>query len=347
MRRAVIVATLVGVIGFTVLVERVGIGAIGRAMQTLGWGGFAAIVLFHLGVITVTGFAWSLQARDRGEGRRRCFIWGRLVRDSAGETLPFSQVGGFVMGARAASLCGVAGWFAAASTVVDVTVELAARVPYMVLGLGLMAWQGLGSQATVTMLAATLLIAVGAAIFVVLQGRGAGLIAGLGARVVPQWLAGGSTAAGGVLETIRAIHARRGALLRAFAVHCCGWMLSGFEVALPLWLMGKPVWIGAGIAIDCLVSGIRSAAFLVPSAVGVQEGAYVVVCGLFGIDPQVALALSLLRRGRDFAIGIPALLAWQMLEGQTAWRGMAGGDAGSLLLPMQAAPGSTRPDGPA
>ena len=84
--------------------------------------------------------------------------------------------------------------------------------------------------------------------------------------------------------------------------------------------MGKPIWIGAGIAIDCLVSGVRSAAFMVPSSIGVQEGAYVVVCGLFGIDPQVAVALSLLRRGRDFAIGIPALLAWQVLEGQTAWR---------------------------
>jgi putative membrane protein len=345
MRRAVILATIVGAIGFTVLLERVGVGAIGGAMRTLGWTGFAAIVAFHLGVIALTGFAWSLLARDRTEGRLRCFVWGRMIRDSAGETLPFSQVGGFVMGARAASLCGVAGRFAAASTVVDMTVELAARVPYMFLGLGLLAWRGLGGQAETTMLAATLLIAVGAAACVALQARGAGLIAGLGARVVPQWLAGGSAAAGGVLDTIRAIYARRAALGRALLVHCCGWVLSGIEVALPLWLMGKPIWIGAGIAIDCLVSGIRSAAFLVPSAIGVQEGAYVVVCGMFGIDPHVALALSLLRRGRDFAIGIPSLLAWQMLEGQTAWRDLAGVDAASLLLPVQAAPrGTANPD---
>ena len=316
MRRAAILATIVGAIGFTVLVERVGVGAIVGAMRTLGWTGFAAIVAFHLGVIALVGVAWSLQARDRSEGRLRCFVWGRLIRDSAGETLPFSQVGGFVMGARAASLCGVPGRFAAASTVVDMTIEVAARVPYMLLGLGLMVWRGLGDQVDAVMLAATLLIAVGAAACIVLQSRGADLISKLGARVLPQWMAGG------VLETIRTIHARRAALVRAFLLHCVGWVLSGFEVALPLWLMGKPVWIGAGIAIDCLVSGIRSAAFMVPSAIGVQEGAYVVVCGLFGIDPQVALALSLLRRGRDFAIGIPSLLAWQMLEGQTAWRNM-------------------------
>jgi putative membrane protein len=345
-RRTVILAAVAGAIGFTVLLEHVGIGAIVAAMRTLGWTGFAAVVAFHLGVIALVGFAWSLLARDRTEGRPGCFVWGRLIRDSSSETLPFSQVGGFVMGARAASLCGVPGRFAAASTIVDMTVEMAARVPYMVLGLGLLVWRGLGDEAETIMLVATLLIAAGAVVCVVLLARGADLIAGLGARMVPQWMAGGAAVAGGVLDMIHTIQARRAALARALLVHCCGWVLSGVEVALPLWLMGKPVWIGAGIAIDCLVSGIRSAAFLVPSAIGVQEGAYVVVCGMFGIDPQVALALSLLRRGRDFAIGIPALLAWQMLEGQMAWRDVAGADASALLLPAQGAPrGGAEPDG--
>jgi len=34
----------------------------------------------------------------------------------------------------------------------------------------------------------------------------------------------------------------------------------------------------------------------------------------FGVTPETALALSLLKRGRDLAIGVPALLVWQMLE---------------------------------
>src|SRR5580704_12659637 len=180
MRRAVILATVAGAVGLTVLVERVGVGAIGGAMRTLGWTGFAAIVAFHVGVIAVVGFAWALQSSGGGEGRRRCFMWGRLVRDSAGETLPFSQVGGFVMGARAASLCGVPGRFAAASTIVDVAVEVAARVPYMLLGLGLMVSRGLGDQIDAVMLVATLLIAVGAGLFIVLQSRGVGAIANIG-----------------------------------------------------------------------------------------------------------------------------------------------------------------------
>lgn len=333
MRRLAILAAIAGAIGFTVLLARVGLGAVLGAMQTLGWRGFAAIVAFHLAVIGATGLAWSLQARSGDEGRRICFLWGRLIRDSASETLPFSQVGGFVLGARAASLCGVPGAFAAASTIVDATIELAARVPYMFLAAALLASRGLADQ-TAMMLAMTLLLAAAVAACVLVQRRGVDLIAALGARLVPQWLTDPSGATGGVLHTIRAIHARRGALICAFAAHFFAWTLSGLEVALPLWLMGRPVWIGTGIAIDCLVSTMRSLTFMVPSSIGVQEGAYVLVCGMFGIDPQVALALSLLRRGRDIAIAIPSLLTWQMLEGQTALRGL-GGRRMMQLLPAE------------
>jgi hypothetical protein len=52
----------------------------------------------------------------------------------------------------------------------------------------------------------------------------------------------------------------------------------------------------------------------------VQEGAYVMLGGLFGLPPDTALALSLLKRARDLAIGIPALATWQALESGKAWR---------------------------
>jgi glycosyltransferase 2 family protein len=166
---------------------------------------------------------------------------------------------------------------------------------------------------------------------VLLQARGANWMVALGARLAPQWLAERTGDGGGMLAAIEAVRARRGALIRCFIAHFGGWMLSGLEVALPLWLMGRPVWIGTGIAIDCLIATLRSATFMVPGAIGVQEGAYIVACGLFGIDPQVALALSLLRRGRDIAIAIPSLLAWQVAEGHSALRGAGARRLLSLL----------------
>jgi glycosyltransferase 2 family protein len=307
---------------------RIGFGAILQAMGDLGWFGFAMTVALHLGVICVTGLAWWNLGRRHGGGRLRCFIWGRVIRDSASECLPFSQLGGIVLGARAATLCGVPGTFSAASSVVDITMELVARVPYMLLGLGMLAWLRPHEWLVLPALGGTLVAAIGAGLFFSLQSNGAAwvdaAISKLGAKLAPDW-ASGRGKAGALQPIIRAIHKDRRTLATSMAIHIVGWVLSGVEVALPLWLMGiqlsTPLGIREGIIIDCAVSAIRSAGFALPNIVGLQEGAFVVVCAMFGIDAHVALALSLLRRGRDFAIGIPALLAWQLHEGQSALKG--------------------------
>jgi hypothetical protein len=55
-------------------------------------------------------------------------------------------------------------------------------------------------------------------------------------------------------------------------------------------------------------------AFFVPGRVGIQEAAYTVLAGIFGVPPEIAISLSLLRRARDFVIAVPVLLAWQGVE---------------------------------
>ena len=83
-------------------------------------------------------------------------------------------------------------------------------------------------------------------------------------------------------------------------------------------LIGARVELSSVIAIESLVYAIRSAAALVPNALGVQEGAYVILAPLFGIAPEVALAVSMLKRARDVAVGVPVLLMWQAAESQRA-----------------------------
>ncbi|HXE27118.1 MAG TPA: hypothetical protein VN656_01325, partial [Stellaceae bacterium] len=77
----------------------------------------------------------------------------------------------------------------------------------------------------------------------------------------------------------------------------------------------------AATGIEGLLYAVRSVAFMVPMAAGIQEGGYLVVGAAFGLPPDQALALSLLKRGRDLALGVPALLGWQALEGGQWWRG--------------------------
>jgi hypothetical protein len=46
----------------------------------------------------------------------------------------------------------------------------------------------------------------------------------------------------------------------------------------------------------------------------------VLIGASFGLTPEMALALSLLKRARDLTIGLPALGIWQVVEGGRLWR---------------------------
>jgi uncharacterized membrane protein YbhN (UPF0104 family) len=106
-------------------------------------------------------------------------------------------------------------------------------------------------------------------------------------------------------------------------LHLLEWLATGAEAWLALRLMNVPITFTAATGIEGLLYAIRSVAFMVPMAAGVQEGGYLVVGAAFGLPPDQALALSLLKRGRDLALGVPPLLGWQVLEGGQWWRGNA------------------------
>jgi hypothetical protein len=57
-----------------------------------------------------------------------------------------------------------------------------------------------------------------------------------------------------------------------------------------------------------------AAGILIPGYAGVQEAGYVLLGSIFGVPPEISLGVSLVRRGRDIAIGIPILLVWQFIE---------------------------------
>ncbi len=321
MKAVAVLGLIAGAAVMTLLVAHYGLAAILRGLGTLGWAGFAAIVVFQLALYGLMGLAWWLPARGRPDGLAWRFIWGRVIRDSAAEALPLSQIGGYVLGARAAALAGVAGAYAAGSTVVDVTVELVAQLAYVLLGLLLLARLHPGSELFGPMLAGVAGLGLLATLFIMLQARASGLIERAALRLGRRF-AGAGHGDSGVAAVIRGIHRRHRALSGAALLHFLEWVLSGVQAWVTLRLMGVPIGLGAAVAIDSLLYGLRSVAFMVPNALGVQEGGYVLLGGLFGLGPDSALALSLIRRGRDLAIGIPALLVWQLLEGNKAWRGL-------------------------
>ncbi|HEV7613295.1 MAG TPA: hypothetical protein VGO37_15545 [Steroidobacteraceae bacterium] len=120
------------------LIMFTGVGAVFSAAAAVGWGGFAILCLYALGVFLILGTAWYILLLGSSSAGPWVFVRARMVRDAATEVLPFSQLGGIVLGARAAILHGISQPLAFASTVVDVTTELFAQIAYIALGLAVL-----------------------------------------------------------------------------------------------------------------------------------------------------------------------------------------------------------------
>lgn len=56
------------------------------------------------------------------------------------------------------------------------------------------------------------------------------------------------------------------------------------------------------------MQALQSAAFIVPGALGVQEGGFVAIGAVVGLSAEVALVASLVRRVRQVAVSLPVLL---------------------------------------
>jgi uncharacterized membrane protein YbhN (UPF0104 family) len=107
---------------------------------------------------------------------------------------------------------------------------------------------------------------------------------------------------------------------------CCAWTIislvgSSGEIWIALHALGVAAPFVNALILQSMAMTIRSAFFVVPGALGVQEGGYLVVGDLLGIPGETALAISLIARMRDLAVGIPALVTWQVIEGRRLWRG--------------------------
>jgi putative membrane protein len=229
-------------------------------------------------------------------------------------------MGGCILGARAVMLTGIRGTIAAASTMVDLALEALAKLAYTGLGLALLfdlrPNRPLGLPVAMG-LAATGLLAV---VVVVAQRHGFAFFDRLARLVGRGWAERTADGAAAVHAALGEIYQRRAGLWGGFALHLGCWILSAVEVWIALRVGGAPLGFATVLVIESLVYAIRTVAFAIPNAVGVQEGAYILIGATFGLTPEMALAISLLKRARDLVIGLPALGTWQAVEGGRLWR---------------------------
>ena len=315
--RFAILAT-VGVALTLYLVRYVGWHAVFSAVSALGFLGFGVFSICSLLVFVLLGAAWQVLLGGPGAPRLALLVRARLVRDSAAEVLPFSQLGGIALGVRAAILLGLAAPLAAASMIVDVTTEMLAQVAYAALGVSILAVRGPHDSRVATFVAAGVaglaLAAVAAVLFIAVQRHGGRIAAKFAVRLTR----GAGASLTGMRTALERIYRSPARVALSAALHLAAWIANGAVVWLGFRLIGAQLDLAAALAIESLVYAIRSVAVFIPNALGVQEGAYVILAPLFGVGPDVALAMSVLKRARDIAIGVPVLLLWQGAEGRRA-----------------------------
>lgn len=296
------------------LIAWFGAGRVGDAVLAVGWAGFAALILAQSVLFLILGAAWDAIVPDKPSRRPWVFLCGRMVRDAASNCLPFSQMGGFVLGARAVTLAGISWPVATASTLVDVTAEFLAQVAFAAIGLAILLVRSPGHYLAPPLAIALLVAAIAGAAFIWLQQGAAPIFAKLGRRIAGEWFANAQSRIDLLQHELGVLYARPGHLALGSAIHLIGWIGTGIGGWMAFRLVGADIDLPAALAIEALLHVALAAAFLVPGSVGVQEVAYVALGAIFGVPPELCLGASLIRRARDLALGVPVLLAWQLAE---------------------------------
>jgi len=317
MKWGVAIALVAGVIAGVYLVWMIGFAPVFAAVARAGIGGLALLCVYALVVFVSLALAWYFLVPPRQRWRLGHFYLGRLVRDSIAEISPFSPVGGMVAAARLMILKGMNPSWAAASVAGDATTEAMAQAAFLALGLGIGFTQFSHMQGseplTLWMLAALFLAAPAIALLIFLQRRGAGFAERIAGRFFPQMKDGAS-----FHDAIHEIYDSKTRLTASATWHLVGWIGGGIGTWIAFHLVGGQVSLLNAVALEALLSTLRSIAAPVPAAIGVQEWGYAMLAPLFGLPAEMGVAVSLLKRAREIVLGVPVLLYWQSLEGRKA-----------------------------
>ena len=313
---------LAGAALFTFLLVHQGAAQVGKAVATAGWA-IVAIVAYHFAVpLFLDAVAWWVLFPKSDRLPLRKLTWMRWIGESVSTLVPSAAVGGDIVRARLAAINGSRVPVAAGTVLADLTLGVFTQAIFTVLGLALLV--GVTGQRDFVRptLVGTVIGVAGIAGFYFVQRRGMfRFLARIVARMAssPEWQS--LVQSGETLDrTIRTLYARRRAV-----VMCCVWTIVSLvggsgEIWIGLYALNLHATFVNALILQSMVLTIRSAAFAVPGGLGVQEGGYLFVGNLLGIPGDAALALSLIARVRELALGVPGLISWQLIEARRLWR---------------------------
>ncbi len=240
--------------------------------------------------------------------------WVSSVREAVDRLLPVASVGGAIVGVRLLAWRNAARIQVSASVIVEVILTLMASYLFAALGVVLMLkLTGISSAQRPILAALAMTLPIPIACFALLRyGRWFGRLERLLSSIIGF---DGSADRGAALDIeLRRALGRGRALLQAGALQFAAMASASFEIWLVLRLFGHPVDAVTAFVLESATQAVRHLAFFIPGGLGAQEAGLVVFGGLFGIDMDTALAVSLAKRLREILCGVPSLISWQWLE---------------------------------
>ncbi len=320
MRLALAVLWAAGLGVAILLIGWYGFADVAQAIAAAGWG-LVLVVVWHAVPLAVDALGWRVLIPGPGRPSFWTLTRFRWYSEAVNTLLPVAQVGGDVLrGHLLAKAAGRrfagGGPLAGATIVVDLTTSVFSQLIFSLIGVLALVLKD-GSRST----SGNLLIglaAFSALIALFLWVQRSGLLLQL-ARRLEQRAGGRFLAATGWAVRldlcVRRLYRRRAQFQWSFAAHLASWLLGVGEVWLAAWALGHPISLVDALILESLVMAVRTTAFFVPGALGVQEGTFLVLGALVGLPPEAALALSLIKRVRELAFGLPALVAWRLGAG--------------------------------
>ena len=316
MRIPALISVLIGLAVLVGLVVMNGAAGIEAGIAAAGWG-ILAVILMHLPQILFSAQGWRAVVAVPRRPSAAAMFGMRLIREAVNGLLPVAQIGGDLVAVRLLARGGVPLSAAGASVTVDVTLEMLSQVAFTLLGVGLLMATP-GAAALPYLAAAALVAGLGILVGIFITAQRFGffrLLEGGLLRLARRLDWEGLEDLSGLHLAILALYRSPRRLIAGTACHFLSWLLGGFEVLVALHVLGIACGPREAMIIESVGQASRAVGFAVPGGLGIQEGGVILICGLLGIGPQQAIELSLLKRLRELALGVPGLLVWYRIEG--------------------------------
>jgi putative membrane protein len=310
MKRWLILAAGLGFVLVIAIIAYQGFGAVAQVFAAVGFG-VAAVVMLRAVELTGAGTGWWIVFPPAARCPLYACVWVRFIRESINALLPAAQIGGEIAGGRVLTFFGISGELAGATILVDMLMQASTLLIFTFIGIGILATAVADRALIGSLVAGTAILGLALAGFFAAQRFGGArlfdrLLMALAAKLGWSALANRDS----LHDNLVRIYADLPRLAAAMLVHLGVWFVGAFEVLVALRLMGFPIGYGEAVAIESVGQAVRAAAFLMPGALGVQEAGFIAVCAVYGIPATEALALSLVKRVPDIAMGVPFLFVW-------------------------------------